>query len=192
LASLTNSFPGSKRNKSIEDKACTELQEVMDRHTRSSPYLVQFYKQPLEAPCACRACRLPLWELAMLPAALVATLPHCWQAPLPIPMHVDQGEPFHYMPLSQARLEAFTAQHRPSALKTRAVFTDVFVTRSTLTCVDNVEPFFDISGPSKRQHLSNKLCCFCAMEDGLVDDELTSPFGTVRYHSVLIAPMREL
>ena len=59
------------------------------------------------------------------------------------------------------------------------VFSDVFVTQSTLTFVDHVEPFFYSAGPNSRQHLSNKLCCFCAMEDGMVDDELTSLFRTV-------------
>ena len=60
-----------------------EIQEVMACHTRSSIYLVQFFKEPLVAPCGCQACRLQLWEPPMLNPELSSALPHKWQLKCP-------------------------------------------------------------------------------------------------------------
>ena len=94
-----------------------ELQMVMLQHTRSSPYLVQFFKQPLQAPCACVICRDGLWSPFKLTAELAADLPHSWQVPLPIPIPVEAGQPMHYiMSLHEAMQHTFTEEHQPSLI----------------------------------------------------------------------------
>jgi hypothetical protein len=60
-----------------------ELDEVMRCHSRSSAYLVQYYKQPLVAPCNCPACRLCLWSPFTLDKELAGSLPHAWQVIMP-------------------------------------------------------------------------------------------------------------
>ena len=234
----------------------------------------------------------------MLNPELSSALPHKWQVPLPIPLPVETGEPGHYMPLHQARAEAFTDCHQPSIIsrqtrrgkhntlripgnptelvmgrprkqphpraqemitmnqnndlvkrhlvrgvvhckdccKPRVIysatapsrmvphavvdgqvpspedvhacqvmakqvlmdacssplyvcgstaldhdhaFSSVFVTQEELTCADHIEAFFYTATPSSRQQLSVKLCCFCALEDGEVDDELSKLYRTV-------------
>ena len=260
---------------------------VMLQHTRSSPYLVQFFKQPLQAPCACVICRDGLWSPFKLTAELAADLPHSWQVPLPIPIPVEAGQPMHYMPLHEAMQHTFTEEHQPSlidrnesrtkrrarpsqtacqphpraqnicgqdstnkiisrplargvvsckdCMKPRLIYSttspsrmvppvvdgvvptpqqvadcqrmakdvlqdamqstsyvcgapvldpdhpfhSVFQAQSTLTCSDPVEPFFYSCHPGGRSGLSALLCCFCALGDGLVDDELKSQFKTV-------------
>ena len=226
----------------------------------------------------------------MLNEELVASLPHLWQVPLPIPLPCPHGEPEHYMPLDMARHVEYTDSYQPSLITKRArrnntrnplesrvgrprkqlhpraqeiiaqptndlvkrhlvrgmvqckdcckprvvysltapsrmvpptidgrvptpeevdacqvmakqvlqdacsssvyvcganvldednLFAKVFVTQNSLTCADHVEPFFYTATNSARQQLSSKLCCFCALQDAPVDDELAKLFRTV-------------
>jgi len=67
-----------------------ELIDVRKCHFRCGDYLVQCFKQPLEAPCNWIACRLNLWAPFMLNQELASSLPHNWQVPLHIhPMPVE-------------------------------------------------------------------------------------------------------
>ena len=60
-----------------------ELEDVMRCHSRSSAYLVQYFKQPLVAPCNCPACRLELWSPFTLDKEFAGSLPHAWQVAMP-------------------------------------------------------------------------------------------------------------
>ena len=95
-----------------------ELVYVVKCHSRSGDYLVQIFKQPLEAPCNCLACCLGLWAPFILNPELAGSLPHAWQVTLPIPLPVDVGEPQVYMPLESllARVQEFTTRHHPSLI----------------------------------------------------------------------------
>jgi len=61
-----------------------ELEYVMMCHSRSSPYFVQYYKQPLVAPCNCPACRLGVWSPYVINEELAGSLPHSWQVIVPL------------------------------------------------------------------------------------------------------------
>ena len=59
-------------------------------------------------------------------------------------------------------------------------FKEVFITHTSLTCVDHVEPFFYSMGLRARCGMSEKMCCFCAVgEADAPDEELEKLFTTV-------------
>jgi hypothetical protein len=90
----------------------------MLNHSRSSPYLVQYFKQPLQAPCGCKACRKGMWSSFIL-KDLAPTFPHSWQVPLPIPLPVEVGQAMHYMPLDAAMNVQLDDSHQPSMVNGR-------------------------------------------------------------------------
>ena len=91
-----------------------ELLEVMQCHARTSAYLVQLFKAPLEAPCGCMACRKGLWSPYIIDKRLARSLPHEWQVPLPIPLSSRVDDAMHYMQFEEARLQPLSDEHQPS------------------------------------------------------------------------------
>jgi hypothetical protein len=51
-------------------------------------------------------------------------------------------------------------------------FIDVFVTLTTLTYAERIEPFFYTATPSVRHHVCSKLCFFSFVLEGWVGDEI--------------------
>ena len=91
-----------------------EVDYVLKCHSRAADYLVQIFKQPLQAPCCCAACKHGLWKPFMLKPELAGSLPTDWQVPLPSPLPEEVGEALHYMPLDQAMQCTFSDEHQPS------------------------------------------------------------------------------
>ena len=93
-----------------------DLEVVMTCHAVATSYLAQFFKQPPQAPCGCKACRLGLWSPFMLDPELVALFPSSWQVQLPIPLPFVDGQALHYIPLEQAQQLPLTDEHQPSLI----------------------------------------------------------------------------
>lgn len=92
-------------------------------------------------------------------------LPHVLDGHVPTPQEVHACQTMAKQVLSYACASTMYVCGA-TALDPEHEFANVFVTKSSLTCADHIEHFFYTAPASSRQHLINKLCYFCALEEG--------------------------
>ena len=92
--------------------------KVLQNHTRSTDYMIQFVKSPLcitpPRICDCKACTLGLFEPLRMPMEAYEKV-HSKLFPLPIPQaRPDESGELRYLSLEDTMALPFTDEHQPS------------------------------------------------------------------------------
>ena len=91
--------------------------KVLQNHTRSTDYMIQFVKSPLCTPpriCECKACKLGLFQPLRMPMGAYEKV-HSKLFPLQIPQaQSDESGELRYLSLEDTMKLPFTDEHQPS------------------------------------------------------------------------------
>eukprot|EP00873_Tetraselmis_striata_P014839 jgi/Tetstr1/435103/TSEL_024071.t1 len=98
-------------------KKFRQLMKVLNSHSITSDYHIQFFKKPLIDKFDCMACKNELVMPLIMPEATYNALHADKSLPLPIPKPAHIGKinaDLHYMTLLEAIAQPFTDEHQPS------------------------------------------------------------------------------
>ncbi len=118
LGPLKRISPGLQHIKLDKKKAeaFPELLKVLECHSRSSDFMIQFFKQPLIENCDCKACSDCLFnDVRMSPSVFKQIMDFTMPMPIPKPIKIwDTSDDLEYMSFADAKLLPFTDKHQPS------------------------------------------------------------------------------
>ena len=119
--SLENIKLDKKRAESFLD-----LLQVFECHTRSTDYMIQFFKEPVVNNCSCKGCNNGVIKVVRMPTWVyenVMALP----MPMPVPKLVGIGDKetdFQYMSFADAHFTSPTSTRLPWQYQLRALLLD--------------------------------------------------------------------
>ncbi len=97
-----------------------DLLLVLKNHTKSTDFMIQFFKQPLVESCKCKACSENIFKLVRMPYSVYEKVIQ-YPMPMPIPKPTtvrDTSADLHYMSFTDAQVLPFTNAHQPSLAAT--------------------------------------------------------------------------
>jgi hypothetical protein len=104
-------------NRANAAKDFPQLMRVFEMHMLVSPYHLQFFKTPLEAPCNCVGCMAGLFKPVRMPMEVLLHLQATHRLPLPVPDSRDaSGRVNHYKSFDSLVGLPVDGQHQPSLI----------------------------------------------------------------------------
>ena len=165
--------PGLKELKITRQEAPSkypELMKVLQNHTRSTDYMIQFVKSPLcitpPRICDCKACTLGLFEPLRMPMEAYEKV-HSKLFPLPIPQaRPDESGELRYLSLEDTMALPFTDEHQPSKKEEgENGCTSEFFTRLCYSC-----PQRQRQGGQSQVCTTCHCCCTCACRISVINN----------------------
>ena len=116
LRATNPSLQHIKLDKKKADEAFSELLKVLKCHTRSTEFMMHFFKEPLIVDCVCKACKEDPFTPVRMPRSIYEKVK---EFPMPMPILRPKGvgevsEILAYMSFDEAQVLPFTDEHQPS------------------------------------------------------------------------------
>ena len=115
-------------------EAFPELLKVLKCHSRSTDFMIQFFKQPLIENCDCKACSdCRFNDVRIPPSVYKQVMDFPMHMPIPKPIKIgDTSDDLECMSFADAKLLSFTDKHQPSLAVAAARTTQVVKKKAAL------------------------------------------------------------
>ncbi len=115
LKSISPSLQHIKLDKKRAE-SCPELVKVLECHSQSTDYMIQFFKEPLIESCVCKGCTNGLFKPIRIPRHVYDNV---MKSPMPMPIIKqvevgDKSSDLHYLSFADAQVLPLTNNIQPS------------------------------------------------------------------------------